>query len=36
MALEAMKRYPEPKPKKFVCLEDAQHRNETARIDVLD
>ncbi len=32
MALEALNRYPEPKPKRFISLEEAQLRNETARI----
>jgi len=32
MALEAMNRYPEDKPKRFVSLEEAQARNEVARI----
>ncbi|WFO76003.1 tRNA uridine(34) 5-carboxymethylaminomethyl modification radical SAM/GNAT enzyme Elp3 [Desulfurococcaceae archaeon MEX13E-LK6-19] len=32
MALEAMNRYPEPKPQEPVSLQEAQLRNETARI----
>ncbi len=32
MALEAMNRYPEPKPGKWVSLEDAQKRNEVANV----
>ncbi len=32
MALEAMNRFPKPKPKRWVSLEAAQRRNEKARI----